>query len=337
MVEACNASFQVHLQVDARASSRGIYNLAQVLAGAAAWRSSANSPIAVRPAAVGRDAHRAVPAGGRQPQPRTHLRETEAARQLRHPLGAQQSIARDLQGGHRALPRARRHRPRRGPDGRARRAARCPQLKALRLHNGTIYRWNRACYGITDGKPHLRIENRVMPAGPEHRSTRWPTPRSGRPDGRARRARSRTSPSASTSTRPARNFYTAAREGLGAHFTWLDGEEIAARELVLERLLPLRPRPACAARASTDADIATLPRRRRGARAQRRAPARAGSCTSLERRMQRPRHARRALNALVAATVQRQRTGRPVSEWERARLDEARRLEAQLPAGRAAT
>src|SRR5206468_9157413 len=41
-----------------------------------------------------------------------------------------------------------------------------PELKALRLHNGTIYRWNRACYGITEGKPHLRIENRILPAGP---------------------------------------------------------------------------------------------------------------------------------------------------------------------------
>ena len=41
-----------------------------------------------------------------------------------------------------------------------------PELKALRLHNGTVYRWNRPCYGILDGKPHLRIENRVLPAGP---------------------------------------------------------------------------------------------------------------------------------------------------------------------------
>ncbi|MEZ4761789.1 MAG: hypothetical protein R3C26_00865 [Calditrichia bacterium] len=36
----------------------------------------------------------------------------------------------------------------------------------MRIFNGTIYRWNRACYGILDGKPHLRIENRVLPAGP---------------------------------------------------------------------------------------------------------------------------------------------------------------------------
>ena len=41
-----------------------------------------------------------------------------------------------------------------------------PELRALRLHNGTVYRWNRACYGIHDGIAHLRIENRVLPAGP---------------------------------------------------------------------------------------------------------------------------------------------------------------------------
>ena len=42
-----------------------------------------------------------------------------------------------------------------------------PPLKSLRLHNGTVYRWNRPCYGINDnGKAHLRIECRVLPAGP---------------------------------------------------------------------------------------------------------------------------------------------------------------------------
>ncbi|MER0444446.1 glutamate--cysteine ligase [Streptomyces sp. Edi4] len=41
-----------------------------------------------------------------------------------------------------------------------------PQLKELVLHNGTIYRWNRPVYGIADGVPHLRVENRVLPAGP---------------------------------------------------------------------------------------------------------------------------------------------------------------------------
>lgn len=42
-----------------------------------------------------------------------------------------------------------------------------PKLKSLQLHNSTVYRWNRPCYGISDtGKPHLRIENRVFPSGP---------------------------------------------------------------------------------------------------------------------------------------------------------------------------
>ncbi len=41
-----------------------------------------------------------------------------------------------------------------------------PQLRAMNLHNGTIYKWNRACYGIGGGVPHLRIENRYIPSGP---------------------------------------------------------------------------------------------------------------------------------------------------------------------------
>ena len=45
-------------------------------------------------------------------------------------------------------------------------AGRVPQLAELRLHNGTIWRWNRPVYDIVDGVPHLRVENRVLPAGP---------------------------------------------------------------------------------------------------------------------------------------------------------------------------
>ena len=41
-----------------------------------------------------------------------------------------------------------------------------PQLDALRLHNGTVYRWNRPCYGVHNGVAHLRIENRSLPSGP---------------------------------------------------------------------------------------------------------------------------------------------------------------------------
>ena len=41
-----------------------------------------------------------------------------------------------------------------------------PQLGELRLHNGTIYRWNRPVYDVVNERPHLRVENRVLPAGP---------------------------------------------------------------------------------------------------------------------------------------------------------------------------
>ena len=41
-----------------------------------------------------------------------------------------------------------------------------PNLPELVLHNGTVYRWNRPVYGVVDGVPHLRVENRVLPAGP---------------------------------------------------------------------------------------------------------------------------------------------------------------------------
>jgi len=41
-----------------------------------------------------------------------------------------------------------------------------PTLAELSLHNGTIYRWNRPIYDVVRGRPHLRVENRVLPAGP---------------------------------------------------------------------------------------------------------------------------------------------------------------------------
>ena len=43
---------------------------------------------------------------------------------------------------------------------------RTPELAELTLHNGTVYRWNRPVYAVADGQPHLRVENRVLPAGP---------------------------------------------------------------------------------------------------------------------------------------------------------------------------
>ncbi len=150
-----------------------------------------------------------------------------------------------------------------------------PQLKALRLHNGTIYRWNRACYGITDGKPHLRIENRVMPAGPSTldemaNAAFWTglmVEMGARDEDVTRRI---------DFDQAAANFYTAAREGIGSHFEWFDGEDITARRSCSSACCRW-PRRACAGRRSPTRTCTSTSASSRSACA-RHAPARAGSC-----------------------------------------------------------
>lgn len=41
-----------------------------------------------------------------------------------------------------------------------------PKLHELMLHNGTVWRWNRPIYDPGTDLPHLRLENRLLPAGP---------------------------------------------------------------------------------------------------------------------------------------------------------------------------
>ena len=72
---------------------------------------------------------------------------------------------RPVQGEHPLLPVPAARGVRRGPGRRVGRRAH-PALSELRLHNGTVYRWNRPVYDVVDGRPHLRLENRVLPAGP---------------------------------------------------------------------------------------------------------------------------------------------------------------------------
>ena len=112
-----------------------------------------------------------------------------------------------------------------------------PELNALRLHNGTIYRWNRPCYGVKDGVAHLRIENRILPAGPTivdeianaafffglmaaHTHDEKPISQ----EMEFQHAK--------------RNFFAAARDGLDAQFTWIGGRTHTAAELITAHLLP---------------------------------------------------------------------------------------------------
>jgi len=116
-------------------------------------------------------------------------------------------------------------------------AGKIPGLKALNLHNGTVYRWNRACYGITNGKPHLRIENRYIPSGPtlldEMANTAfWLGTMCGMPDEYV------DLPNMVQFEEARYNFYNAAHRGLESQFNWF-GEVMPARELVLNILLPI--------------------------------------------------------------------------------------------------
>lgn len=113
-----------------------------------------------------------------------------------------------------------------------------PKLQALQLHNGTVYRWNRPCYGITDGKPHLRIECRSLASGPSvvdevANAAFW----MGLVLGMAGEYGDITDRMAFDDAKS--NFLAAARLGLNARFDWIGGEAISARRLILEQLLPL--------------------------------------------------------------------------------------------------
>jgi CBS domain-containing protein len=118
------------------------------------------------------------------------------------------------------------------------RAGRAPKLQALRLHNGTVYRWNRACYGITDGKPHLRIECRVIPAGPTvvdevANAAFW----FGLMSAVSRKYEDVTKHMAFEDAKG--NFIATARLGLDAQIRWLDGKLWPSQKLILDQLLPM--------------------------------------------------------------------------------------------------
>ena len=109
----------------------------------------------------------------------------------------------------------------------------------LRLHNGTIWRWNRPLIGFdSKGNPHLRIEHRVIPAGPSIIDT---VANAAFFTGMMKSlVDSTTPPEQNLSFSQAQNnFYEAARIGLKAEFQWLSGQRINAREHLLQYLLPL--------------------------------------------------------------------------------------------------
>jgi len=112
-----------------------------------------------------------------------------------------------------------------------------PDLRGIRLHNGTTYTWNRMCYGFSKKKPHLRIECRYLPAGPSALDeianfAFWIGLMRCEPEGGVEFWKNHSFKEVKN------NFVLAARSGLNTVFRWY-GKNIPAKQLILEELLPM--------------------------------------------------------------------------------------------------
>jgi hypothetical protein len=193
-----------------------------------------------------------------------------------------------------------------------------PELKALRLHNSTVYRWNRACYGISDGKPHLRIENRVLPSGP--------TVIDEMANGAFWIGLVKALGDEYGDVRPhisfgevRENFLAAAQRGLEAELHWIGRHSVPASTLILEELLPRARRgleTLGIAAADQDRYLSVVEERV----ASRQTGAR-WLLDSLESMAGEGTH-RERLASLTAATLAHQKEGKPGHTWPWARLRE---------------
>ncbi|MEX0823510.1 MAG: CBS domain-containing protein, partial [Balneolaceae bacterium] len=193
-----------------------------------------------------------------------------------------------------------------------------PELKALQVHNGTVYRWNRPCYGISNGKPHLRIENRVFPSGPTvtdeiANAAFWLGLLNGMdkeyPDIRK-----------NLEFDDARmNFFAASKLGMDTKFRWTDDKRYTAVDLITKELLPLAKEGL--EKAGVDSgDISSY----LDIIAERAESGKTGSYwmvksyNSLMKSVTREQ----ALTAVTNAMIKNQKKGEPAHKWGLAKLDD---------------
>lgn len=308
MLEACNTSFQVHLQVTAEEFAP-LYNTSQLLS-APVVALACNSPLLFerrlwRETRLGLFQQSVDTRSADVPERSLVPRVSFGTKWVRESVT---EIFREDVSRFRTLLGSETY----NDPFEALERGEAPSLDALRLHNGTVYRWNRACYGISDGKPHLRIENRLLPAGPTildevANAAFWlgavlgfyaehgdPQHLISFDDAKA-------------------NLVEAARNGLDAKPKWIDGERYSAADLVLEHLLPLAEKGLAAH--GIDANdrerylgviSARAKQGRTGARWQIRSLAGMAHDTGAAERSA----------SLVKAMIQNQREGKPVHEWE---------------------
>ena len=311
MMEACNTSFQVHFQVAADEFAR-LYNFAQAVTGPV-LAAAVNSPVLLQH----RLWHETRVALFQQSLDSRSKAQLARGKRQRVSFGeswVDQSVVeifREDIGRYRVLLAAENvEDPMEVLD-----RGEIPRLQALCLHNGTVYRWNRPCYGVGNGAPHLRIENRVLPSGP---STI---------DEIANAALFFGLMSALdeeiTDLRPLMdfdhakaNFLSAARYGLDAQMKWM-GQSISAGSLLRETLIG-KARAGLQRNHIDQADIDLY----LGVIEERVTTGRTGSQWALDSlagmgdtgsRDERHR-------VLVSATSAAQATGKPVHEWPLARV-----------------
>lgn len=188
-----------------------------------------------------------------------------------------------------------------------------PKLRSLQVHNSTVYRWNRPCYGISDnGKPHLRIENRVIPAGPTvldeiANACFW----LGLTVGMADEIKDIRELMSFADARD--NFGKAAQFGIDSKFTWFNDKKVSCCDLILDELLPIARRglkKRKIAKKDIDLYLGIIQERAEshmnGARWQLRA------YTELIKTASRDE----ALTVLTAAIIKNQQSQIPVHKWE---------------------
>ncbi|MEL6712942.1 MAG: CBS domain-containing protein [Planctomycetota bacterium] len=233
MMEACNTSFQVHFQVSAEEFAN-LYNLSQLVT-APVLAAAANSPVLLQHR-LWHESRVALFAQSLDVRNATQIKRNTRQRVTFGERWVQESVMeiyredvarfRLLLGGDEP-----------SSSIAALERGDVPTLDALRLHNGTVYRWNRPCYGISEGKPHLRIEHRVLPAGP---TTLDEIANAafffglmiafGEELADVRKEMEFDDAKG--------NFMAAARYGLSAELRWLGGRRVSARDLILSELLP---------------------------------------------------------------------------------------------------
>ena len=198
-------------------------------------------------------------------------------------------------------------------------AGKPPKLAALRLHNGTVYRWNRPCYGVVGNLAHLRIENRVLPAGPTvvdevANAAFYFGLMSAIPQEYGRIE------DVLDFDVVKGNFTSAARHGLRAQFGWVGDREYNASDLILDHLLPLA-REGLASKGidSSDSDkyLGILEERVRSGRTG--AQWMLGSLAKMNGDGTRDERFR----ALVVGGMARQKANNPVHTWDHAQVDES--------------